>query len=289
MKHLATMDNNSLHVWERATGKRVHHIRRGGPEYFYGNLRFTPDSKTLVVTGPAAVHTYEVGTWKLTKHDLPEFKPASVGLHPCALSADGRIFVRPDWSGTSLKLWDWASRKPIVAAGDAKRAIGQMWPVAFSPDGKRIAGFTKEPKRLQVWSVKDMKLISEWKSSTDLDTLQFVEEGEFLVGAYHDSTVCTWNSSGAKERSRFQFPNVEYLSVIPAIAPNGKLVATADRTDNLVRIWELESHKEVGQFRGHVGPVYAIAFSPDSKVLAVSGNDTTVLLVNVGAMTGKEP
>ena len=49
-----------------------------------------------------------------------------------------------------------------------------------------------------------------------------------------------------------------------AFSPDGRLFA--DRgADHTVRIWEMTSGKEIGQFKGHQGSITALAFSSDSR------------------------
>src|SRR5436309_3424402 len=56
-----------------------------------------------------------------------------------------------------------------------------------------------------------------------------------------------------------------------AFSPDGKLLATAG-FDNVVKLWEWPSGKEVRTLTGHTGPVYCVAFSPDGKWLASAGH-----------------
>ncbi len=66
-----------------------------------------------------------------------------------------------------------------------------------------------------------------------------------------------------------------------AVAPDGKLAATADDDGNSVRFWDLATGKQVGQFAGTPGLVEGMQFSPDGALLAVSATDTTVVIVDV--------
>ncbi len=55
-----------------------------------------------------------------------------------------------------------------------------------------------------------------------------------------------------------------------AFSPDGKYLASSSK-DTTLRLWSLESHKEVSTLQGHSNTVYSVAFSPDSKYL-VSGS-----------------
>ncbi len=51
--------------------------------------------------------------------------------------------------------------------------------------------------------------------------------------------------------------------------------------DNTVKLWSVESQKEVATLIGHDNTVTSVAFSPDSKYLASGSEDNTVKLWNV--------
>ena len=62
-----------------------------------------------------------------------------------------------------------------------------------------------------------------------------------------------------------------------ALSPDGKTLASAGY-DKTVRLWDLESLKELAALTGHKGAVRALAFSPDGKTLASGAGDQTIKL-----------
>jgi WD40 repeat protein len=48
--------------------------------------------------------------------------------------------------------------------------------------------------------------------------------------------------------------------------------------DNTVKLWSVESQKEVTTLQGHSSSVWSVAFSPDGKYLASGSADNTVKL-----------
>src|SRR5260370_752977 len=65
-----------------------------------------------------------------------------------------------------------------------------------------------------------------------------------------------------------------------AFSPDGKLLATAG-FDNLIKLWEWPSGKEVRTLTGHTGPVYCVAFHPNGSTLASGSLDKTIRLWNI--------
>jgi WD40 repeat protein len=51
--------------------------------------------------------------------------------------------------------------------------------------------------------------------------------------------------------------------------------------DNTVKLWSVESQKEVTTLQGHDNIVLSVAFSPDGKYLASGSWDNTVKLWSV--------
>ncbi len=63
-------------------------------------------------------------------------------------------------------------------------------------------------------------------------------------------------------------------------SPDGKYLASCSG-DNTVKLYSVESQKEVTTLRGHSSSVLSVAFSPDGKYLASGSYDKTVKLWNV--------
>lgn len=69
-----------------------------------------------------------------------------------------------------------------------------------------------------------------------------------------------------------------------AFSPDGKILATTGY-DRLIKLWDVETGKELRTLKDHSDSVYGIAFSPDGKLLASAAADRAVKVWDVA--TGK--
>jgi hypothetical protein len=67
-----------------------------------------------------------------------------------------------------------------------------------------------------------------------------------------------------------------------AISPDDKLLATGSY-DQKIKLWDVETGKEIRTLSGHNGCIFGLAFRPDGKILASASADRTVKLWDVAS------
>jgi WD40 repeat protein len=158
--------------------------------------------------------------------------------------------------------------------------------LAFSPDGKALASAGAD-KSIRLWDVaaKQPRLALPAHTGA-ITSLAFSPDGQALASAGKDRFVRFWDP--AEGRKRFEIePDEDDDPDLLAISPDGTLLATTGHRDLTVKLFDATTGQPRKTLAGHVGRTAAVAFSPDSKILATSAGDGTARVWDVATYETK--
>jgi WD40 repeat protein len=308
-KRLAARNyDHSMRIWDLAEGKEIKFIPSQSNSYTGSqcNLAFTPDGKHLA----SGLGMNTLGQWDLTTGQPVGFQAGhSGGVHVLALAADGKTAATRGYDNT-VRLWDTGTGKEISSF--ALPLVTTH--VAFSGDGQTVvhAGYDGN---LFIRDVKTGKELRQWRAHAQQNpgflNLDVSRDGKMVATRGYELVTRLWDTGTGQEVRQLVEPPVivngqpafgYYGNAVPMIFShdgstlvvvsgsgysNGEgLRRAAYRQNNLIRLWDAATGKQLRQFdMGGVG-VAAVALAPDGRTLVSSNYNGTLSLWE--AASGKE-
>jgi WD40 repeat protein len=312
-KHLASRGGNdgTVRIWDTATGKELFQLASVGrvnPWRFNRDsaLAFTPDGHTLAVGDAKVIRFLEVPSGK-------EIKTWDAHLSCVSLcySPDGDLLatggIEPGHDQYSLRIWDVKTEKELrrcelpkmeppislafsanneqlaavveediltifaVATGKPLHRLNQYWAsrVTYAPDGKTIVSVRGPVIRMWDPATGKEKFLEYEGHQSGVASVAVSPDGKRIASA--GDSIRLWDPSGKPIR---EIPVQGGVSVV-AFSPDGERLAAACR-DRAVRIFDVESGKQVDQLKGHQHMLCGLAISPDGKKLASGDVQSTI-------------
>jgi WD40 repeat protein len=232
-------------VWDTASGKELC-VLEGAPKG-WRTPTFSPDGQTVY----AGEWAGQVRAWDArTGKERPAFDMERRFTFSLVVSPDGRRLAAADHPQVAV-----GSRREITVwelpqGRQAHRllpptAAGQVWALAFSPDGTQLAAVGGDQHRL---GAQTGGFLAVWDAHTgeqqfartglaaDLRAVAFSPDGRMLVTGGDDGAVRLWETATGQERRRFAGHESAVLDV--AVSPDGKLVAAAS-ADAPLFVWDV--------------------------------------------------
>lgn len=186
-------------------------------------------------------------------------------------SPDGTQLVSGSRDSTA-RLWQVANENNTLTYNGHHAAVLS---VAWSPSGRFLAS-GGEDKTVQVWDTqgnmqRDFRNLGAVVSSI----IWTAAGGRLLVGTLGGGGYELFLSTGTGTRIAFRT-----IIHVLAISPNGQFLAAALENGS-VAITELQAPHKVKAFHVHTAAVLALAWSPDSTMLASGSIDATAQVFDV--------
>jgi WD40 repeat protein len=201
-----------------------------------------------------------------------------------AFSPDGRTVATP--SGRSVKVRDAVTGQVVRTLTGHK---GRVNAVAYSPDGQWLAS-CDDAATTVVWNASDGSVAATLGGhSAEVVDLAFFPDGGTLASVSGPGVVRVWEIPGGRELRSFHGRVVAPVSM--AVSPDGSKIVLTGRKLAVppvggVLIADALTGRELSWYPAPTNDVGAATFSPDGRLLAVTGDDNAVRLLEVAG--GKE-
>jgi RNA polymerase sigma factor (sigma-70 family) len=288
-------------LWDVAARKKLRRLEHG----CLFALQFAPDGKRLAT---AAFKDTQARIWDAVSGKELRRITASKDIDCMTWSPDGKLLATWSYQDAPIRLWNSERGEQISELSAKGYEIGSL---VFSPDGKTLAALGMESRvqgktLILLWTVDTRKQLPSIETpisfvnygSFGYPRLAFSPDGRTLAagGPGAKASIYLWEAATGRRRLTLDHgADVDAL----AFSPDGKLLAAAINLNyynqmialpgmvNLragntsrprVHLWDILANKELPPLEAHPGAITALSFSPDGKLLATGGNDTTVLL-----------
>ena len=284
---------STLWVRDTATGKDLCPLPRPGH-----HVAYSPDGRLLAWAEADALVLADAATGKQMRR-----WPAHAGrVAPLTFAPDSKMLASA--GDSRIRLWD-------VRTGTEIRSMEQpgVSRLVFSADGKRLAAVYGWLNKIWVWETATGRQLGKWQGNV----LTTLDRGARVaaIGDRTDKVLRLVNLAtgkplhvlpGYQERIGYQYPakqgvNVSQSDFPPLFSPDGQLLlAGAEARDEVpddtgelepggagvLHFWDVASGKRLPpkingrQFIADRN----LAFSPDSRLLAIMRSDRTLCLVD---------
>jgi WD40 repeat protein len=244
------------------------------------SVAYSPDAAT-----PRLASIGQDGTVRVWDADVTREIPGRLGRQERALPAHlkggveflvafglkGRLLASA--GRQEVKVWDTTTGSAVVHVPKLSAGIRA---IAFSPDGRRLAGALDNGTVLGWDPRAGQQTFTLGGHKGSARTVAFSPDSTRLATGGTDATVRLWDVATAGEILTLRTPGSNTYAL--AFGPDGRRLATTGTGMRAaVRVWDLTTGKEVFLRETGSGAGLTVAFSPDGTRLATAGGRASLV------------
>jgi WD40 repeat protein/serine/threonine protein kinase len=251
-----------LRVWEVTTRQERPAVEY--PGLWVGGVAFSPDGKTLAVSGAAHVIVlWDLATWQVAGR----FQGHLNEVWPVAFSPDGK-YLASGGKDKTVRIWDAVTQSHETTGFSLP---DEMDTPGLSADGSKL--WVLMPNNaFAIWEIPSLHPLARG-SLPDANTITsryrfaISSDGRRLFSLTRTGQVRVWDSQ-TRESLAVLETGLLNLQVL-ALSPDEKLLAVA-AGDGVIKLWDLQTKTPLLGLPPVPGLPYCVAFSADNQFMVIS-------------------
>jgi hypothetical protein len=262
----AAEDEGKVRLWDPVTGREGKLLECKGFKSILA-LQFDADGQRLFIAGDTGMQIWDAAKASMIKKWDWKVKDVTVA----AFSADvTRVACAGDDGGIAIL---------DTADGALKHTLGNKtknaWTaLALRADGRLVAAGNAKGEIL-IWRENQEPLMLPTAEGSSVRSLALSADGNRLVSVCRNKNPMVWDAAAEKALKELTRGTSKATWSVVAINAAGNVVG-AGTAGGIVTLWNGDTGAVINDLEGHAGLIFALAFSPDGRLLATGCNDSEV-------------
>jgi WD40 repeat protein len=271
-------EDNTLRLWDLENSAQIGgEWRDKGDKSEIRAMALSPNGKTIASGSlDGTVRLWDVETRKV----LHKWKAHRGFVMSLCWSPNSERVVSGSNDRTT-RVWDAKSGKPVQGLNPMKRSE-HVSAVSYSPGAKMIASGVQD-MQIVIWDAKTGKRLSKIELKERVQSLAWTSENKLIVGSFGSIRIfdtATWQCIADLVGP----PGTPVGDVVSlTLFQNDRFLASTSY-DTTVRLWDLDTNREVSPPLQHEAGVTCAAFSADGKLLSTACYDGNAYVWDIYAI-----